>query len=182
MFCVGGLIEKGDDFVAAMRADDIKSLMLRGKFVIEKIAPAEGVGADLADKLRNRLQDMKARWPKAGFLKPKEAAEQSVVGISYIQYSQLSADAAHPSITALKRHLFITQEGGENVAGLDIRPRERGSEIRDTVDIGCNAVVGVLVGVNQLLDVEKAREPVRAVFEEYGELSTVIKPPAVIQT
>ena len=108
-------------------------------------------------------------------LKPKDAADQSVMKQGYLIYSQLSGDAAHPSITALKRHLLIVQEDGENVACLDVQPVERGEEIADTIDIACNAVLGVLVGVNQLLDVADARELVRAVFEEYGVLSHVIR-------
>ena len=147
MFCVGGLVEKGDKFVAVMYDDELRSLRSRGQFVLDKVGPLDGHGAEFSDRLRARLDEMKARRPKAKLLNPKDAAGLSAMEQGYLFYSQLSGDAAHPSITALKRHLLIVRENGEHVACLDVQPLERGEEIADTIDIACNAALGVLVGV-----------------------------------
>jgi len=171
LFCVAGLVAKGDEFVEAMYQDDIKGIRSRGEFVLQTVVSPEDKQNDFAQRLRARLDDMKKRWPKARYLNPKDAAGQSVVEQGYLQYSQLSGDAAHPTISALKRHLLIVREAGEPVACLDVQPVQRGTEIADTVNIACNAVIGVLVGVNQLVEAKEAQEAVRLVFDEHGVLS-----------
>jgi hypothetical protein len=57
---------------------------------------------------------------EAKLLHVKDVASNSVIKKAYRFYSQLSADAAHPTILALKRHLLRTMENGEQVLGLDI--------------------------------------------------------------
>ena len=89
---------------------------------------------------------------------------------AYLFYSQLSADAAHPSITALKRYLPRLQEDGEPVLALDIHPVERGVEVADTVNIACNAVLGTCVGINQILEGTRASELLNQLFQEYDTM------------
>jgi len=62
-----------------------------------------------------------AQRPKAKLLNPKEALKDSVMRRSYLFYSQLSSDAAHPSITALKRHMLRIKEEGGWVLGVGAR-------------------------------------------------------------
>jgi hypothetical protein len=145
-FLVAGLIEKGESFVEEMYDDEVKSMQLRGEFVLE-----DGVEHEMAKQLRARLDQLKAKRPKAKLLNPKKALKESVMRRSYLFYSQLSSDAAHPSITALKRHMMRIEEEAGWVLGLDVQPVERGTEVADTVNIACNAVLGTCVGVNQIL-------------------------------
>lgn len=118
-----------------------------------------------------RLRALKDRRPNAKLLNPKETASDSVIKPAYLFYSQLSADAAHPSIFALKRHLIRFAENGEQVWGLDIQPTERGSEVAETVNIACNAVLGTCVGVNQILEGTTASTLLHQLFTEYGTMA-----------
>ena len=74
------------------------------------------------EQLRARVKEIKSRWPKANFVTPKQTIKHSVLKQSYLLYSKLSGDAAHPSILALKRHLVRLVENGEQVMGLNVNP------------------------------------------------------------
>lgn len=170
MFYVAGLVEKGDEFVSEMYHDDIKSLRSRGEFVLNDLGELDPFGEQMAHQLRARVQEMGQRWPRAKLLNPKAALKNSVLERAYLFYSQLSADAAHASITALKRHLVRDVENGEIVLGLDIHPVEKGSEVADTLDMACNAVLGACVGVNQILGGTEAKDMLNGLFLEYESI------------
>lgn len=182
MFFVSGLVEKGNEFVAAMYDDDLKSLRSRGEFVLEDLGDLDPLGAEIAKQLQARIQELKERRPKAKFLNAKEALKDSVMRKAYVFYSQLSGDAAHPSVTALKRHLLKYVENGEQVMGLDIHPVERGMEVANTLDIACNAVLGTCVGVNQILGGTMANELLNQLFVEYENTSGALSGRSVLGT
>ena len=135
MFLIAALEKKGAEFVTAMYDSHRKSARLRGEFVLEDLGDLDPLGEEMAEQLRARLHDIKELRPKAKILSPKGVAETSVVKPAYLFYSQLSDDAAHPSIVALKRHLIRLNENGSEVFGLDIHPVERGTEVADTVEM-----------------------------------------------
>lgn len=171
LFCMGGLIEHGDEFVKLMHDDQIRSFRSQGEFLLEDF-DGEIIGdSDFVEQLRTRLAEMKSRWPKAKLLNPKQAATNSVLKKAYLVYSKLSGDASHPSILALKRHLVRFEENGGQVVGLDVHPLERGNEITDTLDLACNAMIGACVAVNQILGGLSVNDEVRRIFVEYGTLS-----------
>jgi hypothetical protein len=172
LYCMAALIEQGDDFVKAMHHDQIRSFRSQGEFLLENIDDEHIGDPSFVDQLRGRLKEMKSRWPKASFITPKQTVKDSVLRQSYLLYSKLSGDAAHPSVLALKRHLVQFEEDGEPVVGLDVNPPERGSEIADTIDLACNAMVGACVTTNQILGhLPAINGEMQNVFLEYGELS-----------
>lgn len=173
MYFVAGLVEKGNEFVEAMYDDDIRSLRSRGEFVLEDIGDIDPLGQEMAKQLRARVQELKERRPKAKLLNAKEALKDSVMRKAYLFYSQLSGDAAHPSITALRRHLLRLEENGEQILGLDIHPVERGIEVSNTLDIACNAVLGTCVGVNQILEGTTAVALLNQLVAEYDAMSGI---------
>jgi hypothetical protein len=61
----------------------------------------------------------------------------------------------------------IEEEGGW-VLGLDVQPVERCTEVADTVNIACNAVLSTCVGVNQILGGTSASPLLQQLFNEYG--------------
>jgi hypothetical protein len=93
---------------------------------------------------------------------------------AYLVYSKLSGDSAHPSIFALKRHLVRFEENGERFIGLDVNPLEKRTEISDTLNLACNAMIGACVAVNQILDGLSVNDEIRKMFIEYGELSDTL--------
>jgi hypothetical protein len=172
LFFVSDLVERGNEFVKAMYHHDLKSLHSQGEFVL-MLDDLDPFATEMANQLRARLREMKELRPK--LLKVKEVASDTVLKPAYLFYSQLSADAAHPTIAALKRHLFQTVENGERVLGLDIHPVEKGSEVADTVNIACNAGLGVCVAVNQILGGTAANPLLNQLFAEYEEMNGTAK-------
>jgi hypothetical protein len=175
LFFVPNLIEKGDEFVTAMYDHDRRSVRSQGEFMLEDLDDLDPFGVELTNQLRARLRQIKDLRPKAKILKVKDVASDTVLKPAYLFYSQLSADAAHPTIVALKRHLNQTVENGERVLGLDIQPLEKGTEVADTVNIACNAVLGVCVGVNQILGGTAANSLLRQLFTEYEAMKGTAK-------
>lgn len=174
LFCIGGLIERGDEFVKAMHESQIRSFRMQGEFLLEDFDTAAIGDADFVEQLRTRLKDMKSRWPGARLLNPKQAVKDSVLRKAYLVYSKLSGDAAHPSVLALKRHLVRFEEDGQQVVGLDVDPPEKGTEIAETLDLACNAMIGACVAVNQILGGLPINDEIRKAFIEYGELSGTV--------
>lgn len=179
LFCIAGLVERGDEFVKLMYDDELRSLRSRGEFILDKDFASEADIKPFAEKLRSNLKEMKSRRPSARFLNPKEAVKNTAVQSGYLIYSQLSSDSCHPSITALKRHLVKFEEEGVRQMGFDLNPVQKGTELAHTTSIACNALIGACVGVNQILSVPQGTEFARlalnlrleATFIEYTELS-----------
>src|SRR5271169_3168833 len=100
LYCMAALIEQGDDFVKAMHLDQMRSFRSQGEFLLEGV-DSEHIGdAEFVGKIRKRIKEIKSRWPKATFLTPKQTVKDSAIKQSYLLYSKLSGDAAHPSIIA----------------------------------------------------------------------------------
>jgi hypothetical protein len=140
LYCMAALIEQGDQFVKAMHQDQMRSFRSQGEFLLEDIDDEHIGDAEFVEKLRSRVKEIKLRWPKANFLSPKQTAKGSVLRQSYLLYSKLSGDAAHPSILALRRYLVRFEENGEQIVGLDVSPPEKGNEIADTINLACNGL------------------------------------------
>jgi Family of unknown function (DUF5677) len=176
LYCMAALIEQGDDFVKAMHQDQMRSFRTQGEFLLENIDDEHIGDAEFVDKLRARVKEIKSRWPKAGFLTPKQTVQGSVLQRSYLIYSKLSGEAAHPSILALKRHLVRFVENGEQVMALDINPLVRGPELSDALDWACNAMIGACVATNRILGHLPAIDSdLQKLFVEYGARSGALK-------
>jgi hypothetical protein len=172
LYCMAGLIEHGDDFVEAMHQDQMRSFRSQGEFLLEGIESEHIGDAEFVERLRARVKEIKSRWPKASFLTPKQTVKGSVLKRSYLLYSKLSGDAAHPSILALKRHLVRFVENGEQVMGLDVTPLDQRNELVDTIDLACNAMIGACVAANQILShLSAINDDLQRLFMEYGTLS-----------
>ncbi len=172
LYCMAALIEQGDDFVKTLHHDQLRSFRSQGEFLLEGI-DSEHIGdEEFVEQLQARVKEIKSRWPKANFVTPKQTIKHSVLKQSYLLYSKLSGDAAHPSILALKRHLVRLVENGEQVMGLDVNPPERGNELADTIDLACNAMIGTCVAANQILGhLPAVNDDLQRLFIEYGALS-----------
>jgi hypothetical protein len=171
LFFVLNFIEKGDAFVTAMYEHERRSLRSHGEFLLKNLDldPSE------AKQLRARLRKINDLSPEAKLLHVKEVANESGIKPAYVFYSWLSADAAHPTIRALRRHLVETVENGERVLGLDIHPVEKGAEVADAVNITCHAVLSVCVAVNQILGGTAANQLLNRLFAEYKAMNGIAK-------
>ncbi len=148
-FWIAELQARGDAFVKEMHDDESKSRKARGEFIL-----SEGFRLDeqVEQRLRAQLRTIKKRSPQARFLNPRDVAQGGPMAQAYLFYSQLSSDAAHPTMASLNRYIGRFEEDGETVRGFDCDPPVKEVEIAETMDWACLAVIGACVGVNQILE------------------------------
>jgi Family of unknown function (DUF5677) len=172
LFCIGGLVTERDAFAREMFHDELTSRKLRGKIILDR--PMEN--KQFEDRLRSHIEQMNEKYPRTKFLTPKQASERSPLADAYLFYSQLSSDAAHPSMSALSRHMVRIVENNETVRGIDVAPKAKQEELADTVNMACHAFIGVLVGANQMLGGTSANDRINAIFAEYQVLAGIERP------
>jgi hypothetical protein len=125
-----------------MRTDLIKSVRIT----------FESLSAEMQDAVRARHESFSAA-PRPAFLKPKDASNMGAFKDTYVVYSQFSADAAHPTITALARHWG---PAGDTVAFFDAQPPSKEDELDGTLHLACIAVISMMVLVNEMFDSPEA--------------------------
>ena len=92
---------------------------------------------------------------------------------TYIFFSQLSSDAAHPSVEALNRYVVPHKE--DEIGGIDVEPIVKESEIAETFEYLCLAVMSVCVTVNQILGGTLGGNLLSELANEYTALSNKSK-------
>jgi hypothetical protein len=165
-FWMASLIERGDKFVKEMLQDEMRSRRVRGELVLSKKPQlAEAVER----RLREQLRLIKMHWEKAKSLSPKDVSLRSVLNDGYLIYLQLSADATHPTVTSLSRHIGRANKLGEEL--IEVAPPAKDSEVIQTWDWACNALLGIAVAINQLLGGTPAGQTLGAVADRYQALA-----------
>jgi hypothetical protein len=164
---IGGLAVRGDAFVKAMYDDECKSRIDRGQSVLAKKALNE----TLDQRLRAQLRLISRRPRRSSTLNAKSVARDGPLEEAYLVYSQLSADSAHPSFSALGRYIVRLEEDGEIVRAIDVAPWPKSGEIASTLNWACSALIGACVGVNELLGGTASGHRLSGVFEEYRALA-----------
>jgi hypothetical protein len=144
---LGGLIVDGDAFADRMLEDEMKSRQRRGSLLLDTATGDEAL--DNEQKLREWLDQSKAKFPKPRMLSAVDAAAGGPIKDAYLFYVQLSADAAHPSLHALNRH--IEPDSGATVGDLVAAPDASEAELRETMGLACFGALLACVETNQLL-------------------------------
>jgi hypothetical protein len=166
LYWIVGLAEEGEAFVLKMRDDEMTHRKQRGQFMFDSGITLE---ADVEDRLRTWLRTTNRTFANAKMLNPKRVAGLSNIGRSYIFYSQLSSDAAHPSVTALNR--YVVPHTADEIGGIDVNPIVNDEEIEETLELLCQAVIGVCFGVNQVLCGTEGSAQLGSLADEYVALS-----------
>lgn len=166
-FWIAGLQAKGDGFVKKMLEDEMRSRRVRGEWVLTKKPQLSG---EVEKRLREQLKLINKNSDKAKSLSPKDVALSGLLREGYGIYSQLSADAAHPTVTSLNRHVGRSDKGHE--ALIDVVPAPKDEEIITTWDWACNAMLGVSVGVNEILGGAPAGQGLLDLADRYQALTT----------
>jgi len=84
-----------------------------------------------------------------------------------VLYQKLSSDAAHPSLTALKRH-FVQSAGTE---GLLLKPRIKDGEAMDTAFLASMALLGGCIAANDALGGTAGGKRLEGLVAEYDKLA-----------
>jgi hypothetical protein len=164
-FYITGLVTEGEGLVKEMMEADQASRNRRGRFILER--PTKLADAEVRENLQRYLKLSRKQNPKPRSLDPKGVARKTPVNDAYLIYSQLSDDAAHPSITSLNRHLLIE---GERAALQFVAPAST-DELADTLTWACLGMIGVCVSCSQLLHNVRLNAEIATLAEEYGRLA-----------
>ena len=165
------ITERGENFVRQMLHDEMSRRKARGQFIFQSELELDTA---IEGRLREWLKDANKRFAGAKSLNPKDVASvRADFAKTYTFYSQLSSDAAHPSVDALNRYVVPHTE--DEVGGIDVEPVVKDSEIAETLEYLCMAFMGVCVGVNQMLGGTPGGNALPALADEYTALSNRTK-------
>jgi len=161
------LAAKREAFVEEMVKDQVSSQQARGKMVLswgDKIEDA----AAYEDKLRERLDSLSAKYPKAKSIKFAELGKTNGIDNSYMWFRMLSADAAHPSLESLSRYLSYTPQAE---ILLSVVPDPKPGEAEMTLQFACQALLGVCVATCEIVGVRKVHASLSPLFDEFLALA-----------
>lgn len=164
-FWVAGIATDGAKFIQRMLHEDMRGRQALGELLLSKKPTLEG---DVEDKLRAQLRTIKKQKPNAHGLNPKGVAHDGPLADLYMVYSQLSADAVHPTMTSLNRHTVRGDDPTERI--IDVVPALQEPEVLATIDWACNAMLVVCVGVNQILGGTAAGRKLETVADRHRAL------------
>jgi hypothetical protein len=175
-FYLVGLVKDGEKFVREMAAADVASRDVRGQTILRRL-DLKGQQKAFDEKERQNVQaflkGIRKDWPNARSIEPRKLAGKGPMAGGYLIYSQLSADAAHPSITSLNR--YVTRERG--VATLKFAEAPTNEELVDTLTWACVASIGAYIAGSELLGATELNEKIATRAEEYNRLANPNAPP-----
>lgn len=145
LFFVAALVSKKDAFVEQMRDETMAQRKARGQLIMQ--LTKGGGGANWAKTLQVYLARIEKRALKRARMDPSHVAGLGPMEKSYIYYAQLSADSSHPTLDALGRYITRDDDG----LMIDINPVRQDKEFADTLAWACEATIGTLVGVNEVV-------------------------------
>jgi Family of unknown function (DUF5677) len=145
-YWVGALVKEGDKFLTSMVQHEMRHKRMRAQTIFSTAAKTGGLEVEISDKLRQWMRDHK-KYEDSPTLDPKAVCERAE-NESYMFYQHLSWDA-HPSIETLNRYF---EPGDANGApGIDVSPVVQDAEVVEMLNLMCLAVIGVFLGVGELL-------------------------------
>jgi hypothetical protein len=109
------------------------------------------------------IKGQRAEFPKPSTLTVSDTVKGEIE-VMYPTYALLSHDAAHASVTALRRHY---PQGETGPLAVEIVPPFTPRERLQTLDVACYVILGACVGVSELLGGTSQDGAVRALFERF---------------
>jgi hypothetical protein len=165
-FCLYRLAEgDGSAFAREMFADEafyhhaLWQTML-GEELARKIMGVEG-----QSRIQAIVKQVRKKNPNAKPLKPQKIISGTGISSASAIYQKLSSDAAHPSITALKRH-FVESAG---TVGLSIEPQIMDGEVTNTLSLASMALLIVCTVANYALGKTAVGQRLEGLAAEYHE-------------
>ena len=146
--------------------------MARVETMFKEEQAREAMGEESRSRMQGVHQRSRQESPNAKPLKPKDAISGTEISAAYVFYQQLSFDAGHPSITALKRH--VVESRGKRV-GLSLKPQIKDGEVMDTAFLAAMALLGVCIAANDAFGGTTGGERLEGLVAEYNEIAA--RPP-----
>lgn len=163
VFCLGA-VRKDPAFADAFIKDDASR---REKLARLLLKTPDGLDTGNIEKLQGFLDDQAQSGLESQPLQIARAAELAgLTGIYDTYYRGLSNDAAHPSVTALNRHVNADESG--LIKGLHWGPDVK--DVEDTMMVACTAAVYVIYLAKEMLNREDISQGLDRCWEEYKRL------------
>jgi hypothetical protein len=170
LFSAAALGQDGPGFISLLEADDGASRKARAQFLLEH-APLDVEERD-NDPLRLFLRDLQTKRRKGRTLTPKEVATRGPLVKAYAYYAELSADAGHPTLASLLgRYVNKTKDDEEEITTLDIEPTINSEEARATLFYLCEALLGVCVWSNTIIENPAMEPETQKVLDQYKDFA-----------
>jgi hypothetical protein len=164
-----GLTEQGEAFVQQMRDDEFS----RRKAIGQEIFDSATLDQEVQERFRTFMRNVNKDAFGKKTLNPKAVAQiRNDFSRTYMFYSQLSSDSAHPSVTALNRYVVVNPTDGH---GFDTEPLVKTPEIVQTYEYLSMACLGVCIGVNQVIGWTEGGKRLNAIADRYNALSNASK-------
>lgn len=167
-----GLAAKGVEFVKQITGNEHAYKQLRGKVILEWASKQEAK-PQYEEKLQAYMAELKEKHPGAKSNSFKATAASGVLKDTYVVYTQLSSDAAHPSAESLSRYITRTKiSDTETTLNIDALPCPEGKEVLQTLEFACNALLSICVGANQVIGGLPSGKELAPMFENFLALRT----------
>jgi hypothetical protein len=163
---VAALAREGEKFVQDMKNQELSMRKSRGELLIRDTADQPEHAGKV--ELREYLRQIANEIDKRPSLDPKGVSLRGSLALSYNFYARLSADAAHPTFTSLDRHIDKLLSGDSK--GFSVNPVCEPDEGADTLALLAQAVIGVLIGVNEMWAQPKEAEAMNELLAEFSRL------------
>ena len=162
-YWVGALIKEGDKFRMSMVQHEIKHKRMRAQIIFSTTAKTGELNSEISDKLRQWMRDHKEHEIHLRSTRRRCASARKR---SYMFYQHLSWDA-HPSIETINR--YYESPDADGAPGINVSPVVRDAEVIEMLNLMCLAVIGVFLGVDELLGQDN--EPTGKMAAEYKALT-----------
>jgi hypothetical protein len=162
-YWIMALNNDGEKFRGEMVQHEMKHKRMRMQTLFESRV---GLDDQMEDRLRNWMRDNK-KWSDAKTFDPKNVAKRGP-DQSYVFYQHLSWDA-HPSVETLNRYYVPPKSDG--IPGIDVEPASKPEEVVETLNLLCLPVIGVLLGVSELLGYAETPAGIASAAAEYKRLT-----------
>jgi hypothetical protein len=163
---VAALAREGEKFVQDMKNQELSMRKSRGELLMRDTTDQPEPAGKV--ELREYLRQIANEIDKRPSLDPKGVSLRGNLALSYNLYALLSADAAHPTFTSLDRHIDKLPNG--DAKGFSVNPVSEPSEGADTLALLAQAVIGVLIGVNEMWAQPTEAETINELLAEFSRL------------
>ena len=161
-YWVLALLKDGTKF----RDDMVKDEMKRKRMHSQELFKTGELNDEMETNLRAWMREH-SEYHVAETLNPKGVAYRAK-NESYLFYQHLSWDA-HPSIETLNRYFMEPDKHGS--PGIDVEPPLQADEVIATLNLLCLPVLGVLLGVGELLAYATPPVEIQNAASEYKRLT-----------
>lgn len=145
LFMAASILKRPNETFEMLGKDFGKNRIMQARFHAER--GEDTLPEDLIERLAQFATDVGARYPKSGYLNQKRIAEGTFAENAYGQYSLVSDDSAHATMTSMARHILKTAPDATTLVEV---PEPKVGEICGTARMACEMTLGVILAAREI--------------------------------